>query len=88
MVDDSEVDKKASITVISTAKVELINQISSESSEASSQFPQKPSYFFASENLVDIDENLGDSKTRKLFIPITRKSLPLKFVCTKFSDNN
>lgn len=91
MVDDSDhIDKKASITVISTAKVELIHQISSESSEASSHVPQKPSYLLACEDLVNIDENLpfGDTKTRKLFIPITRQSLPSKFVCNKFSDNN
>lgn len=84
MADDAA-NKKSSVTVTSTAKVELTHQ-NSESSEASSNFAPKP--YLACEDLVHIDENLPMGKTTKPYIPTTRQSLPTKFVGNKFSQSS
>lgn len=88
MVEDDSKNKKASITVTSTAKVQLVHQ-TSESSDASSHIVPKP--YLACEDLVNIDEDLPVGiplRTRKLYVPTTRQSLPTKFVGNKFSQTS
>lgn len=81
---EEESEKKASVTLTSTAKLQLMHQ-TSESSDASSLFVPKP--YLACEDLVNIDENTEMNLLRepKLFVPTTRQSLPTKFVANKFS---
>lgn len=87
MIEDTASNKKNSISVTSSAKIELVHQ-NSESSDASSFITSKP--YLACEDLVHIDENLplGNKKIEKLYIPTIRQSLPTKFVGNKFSENS
>lgn len=83
----NEEPRKVSVLVTSTAKVQLVHQIS-ESSEASSLVA--PKNCLACEDLRNLDENLPvlSLNTRKPYVPLTRQSLPTKFVGNKFSESS
>ncbi|KAF5274689.1 hypothetical protein FQA39_LY07080 [Lamprigera yunnana] len=77
---------KLSITLTSTARVDLVHQ-ASETSEASSVLEPKP--YMACENLLTLDNDIMiDTNIKKTQIPPIRQSLPTKFVADRFNENS
>ncbi|KAF5287117.1 hypothetical protein FQR65_LT12340 [Abscondita terminalis] len=82
----SNTPTKLSVTLTSTAKVELVHQ-NSEASEASSVMEPKP--YMACENLLRLDsDTIMDMNFKKTQVPRSRQSLPTKFVANKFNENS
>lgn len=82
-----EEDKKSSVLITSTARLQLVHQ-TSESSDASSLLMPKPPTAF--EDLRNIDEDIPISSFNlpKVYVPTARQSLPTKFVGDKFCESS
>ncbi|KAJ8970692.1 hypothetical protein NQ314_001073 [Rhamnusium bicolor] len=80
--------KKASVLLVSTAKVQLHKQCSEES-EASSFLPE-PKPYMACEDLVNLDGSLelNTLHVPERYVPTTRQSCPTKFVGNKFNQSS
>lgn len=81
----SDVPKKPSLVLTSTAKLELLHKQPSESSDASSCIVPKP--FGACEDLVNLDGNMVNDIPEG-YVPLVRQSCPMKMVGNKFSSNS
>lgn len=84
---EKEEDKKTSVLITSTARLQLVHQ-TSESSDASSLVIPKRLEVFEDLHNIDEDLQLVSFNLPKVYVPTTRQSLPSKFVGDKFSESN
>ncbi|KAJ8917559.1 hypothetical protein NQ315_005608 [Exocentrus adspersus] len=84
----TDVPKKASVLLVSTANLLLQKQYSEES-QASSCLPE-PKPYMACEDLTHLDENveLNTLHVPDKYIPTTRQSCPTKLVGNKFNQSS